>query len=407
MTTTQYDLVIYGATGFTGKLAVAYTHERYGKSTIRWAIAGRSRSKLSALAEEFGGCGIIVADSEDNSAVEAMVSQTRCIVSFAGPFSRYGSNIVEACASRGVDYCDITGEIDWVRSMITAHDATARKTGARIVPLCGHDSVPWDLTTMVLAHELKKTDPNERMSQVDFWDKIRSAPSGGTLETAIEIIGKGSPATKGAFDPLLRTPAGTASTSALKIGNISSPTLEADGSARGLFVMANVNASVVKRSNALCDYGSAVTYREGQAFSSIGKARSAALVLAALYVVLRVPLLHMAFRALGWLPKPGEGPSEAEMAKGFLRVTGRAQGERGGSATATLTFPTDPGYKDTARMAIEAGLALALEGGRCARAGGVLTPAACQGEVLLERLLETGCTLQVGSGNEARPAAAA
>ena len=100
MTTTQYDLVIYGATGFTGKLAVAYTHERYGKSTIRWAIAGRSRSKLSALAEEFGGCGIIVADSEDKSAVEAMVSQTRCIVSFAGPFSRYGSTIVEACAGR-------------------------------------------------------------------------------------------------------------------------------------------------------------------------------------------------------------------------------------------------------------------------------------------------------------------
>jgi short subunit dehydrogenase-like uncharacterized protein len=168
---------------------------------------------------------------------------------------------------------------------------------------------------------------------------------------------------------------------------------------------ATLYRAVVKRSNVLLHYGASVTYREGQHFSSMWKARTTALVMVGLFVVLKVPLLHQTFRALGWLPKPGEGPSEEAMARGFLRVTGEARGERGGTAKATLTFPTDPGYKDTARMAIEAGLALALEGDRCARTGGVLTPASCQGEVLLERLLATGCTLEVADEASTSPAA--
>merc|ERR1719482_840630 len=135
-----------------------------------------------------------------------MVARTRCVVAFAGPFARYGSNLVAACAKAGVDYCDITGEIDWVRGMIEVHDETARSTGARIVPLCGHDSVPWDLMTMLLARELKRVNAQEQLSSIELWDKIRSAPSGGTLETALGIMN--NPSTQKSalgYDPLLKT----------------------------------------------------------------------------------------------------------------------------------------------------------------------------------------------------------
>jgi len=393
--TPKYDLVLFGATGFTGRLATAYIAEQYG-SRVRWAVAGRSADKLAALATECGGdAGIIVADSEDVAALEQMVSQTKCVASFAGPFARYGSNLVAVCAKAGVDYVDITGEIDWVRSMIEKHDDEARESGARIVPLCGHDSVPWDLTTMALARELRKT--GDRLTTVELWDRIRSAPSGGTLETALGIM-NGAPAKKSAlgFDPLLKTADGAPSANKLTVNNVTRATAEADGGARGFFVMANVNAATVKRSNALLGYGESVTYREGQAFSSLGKARKVELVLLGLFLVLKSPPLTRLARWAGWLPKPGDGPSEETMRSGFLRVTGEARGVNGGRAKATLTFPTDPGYKDTARMAVEAGLALALdEDQRIAARGGVLTPASCQGEVLLERLLATGSTLEI------------
>jgi len=394
----MFDIVLFGATGFTGRLATAYVAERYGKDgSVRWAVAGRSAQKLAALAQEFGGgAGVIVADSDDAEALDAMVAQTKCVVTFAGPFARYGSKLVAACARAGKDYVDITGEISWVREMIEAHDDTARKSGARIVPLCGHDSVPWDLTTMVLARELKKA--GDQLEAVELWDKIRSAPSGGTLETALGIM-NGAPPKKSAlgFDPLLKTADGSKADASLTAKNVARATAEADGSARGFFVMANVNAATVKRSNALLRYGESVTYREGQAFSSLGKARKVELVLLGLFLVLKSPLLTKLARCAGWLPKPGEGPSEEEMRKGFLSVTGKARGTAGGFASATLTFPTDPGYKDTARMAVEAGLALALEGARVPSRGGVLTPASCQGEVLLERLLATGSTLTLSN----------
>lgn len=392
----KYDITLFGATGFTGRLAVQYVFENYG-SKLRWAIAGRSEAKLMALAKESGGSpGVIVADSDDVASLEAMASQSKVVVSFAGPFGRYGSKLVSACARAGVDYCDITGEIDWVRDMIEAHDDTARSTGARIVPLCGHDSVPWDLMTMVLSRELKEANASEQLLSVDLWDKIRSSPSGGTLETALSIIHGGRPKKSAlGYDPLLKSASGAAAACTLTANNVSRVTKEAGGTARGMFVMASVNAAAAKRSNALLGYGASVTYREGQAFSSAWKARKVEMLLLTMFVVLKLPWLTALCRSWGWLPKPGDGPSIEEMSKGFLHVTGEARGTEGGRVAATLTFPTDPGYKDTARMAVEAGLALALEGDRVSSRGGVLTPASCQGEVLLERLLASGSTLSV------------
>jgi short subunit dehydrogenase-like uncharacterized protein len=270
----QYDIVLYGATGFTGRLAAKYLNKTYGKS-ISWAIAGRSEAKLRALAAEIGCdcCGILVADSGDVASLKALCSAAACIVTCAGPFARYGTSLVEQCVDAGVDYCDITGETAWVRDMIADYDDRARKSGARIVHLCGHDSVPWDLTTLMLSKKLAELNKGEQLASVDFYDHIRSSPSGGTLETAMGIMfGKEKGRPKSAaqkslgYDPLLKTPSGGASASQAVARNVALLQLPKKGAAaapasaaarpvRTMFFMAGVNACSVKRSNALNQYG--------------------------------------------------------------------------------------------------------------------------------------------------------
>jgi len=397
----MYDLVIYGATGFTGKLAVEYVAKQYG-SKLKWAIAGRSKERLEDLKKGGASCDILLADAMDVVALRDMVKQTKVVVACAGPFSRYGSKLVAACVEAGVDYCDITGEVAWVREMIATHDDEARRTGARIVHLCGHDSVPWDLMTLVLTKKLMEMGGGE-LKRIDFWDDIQSAPSGGTIETAFELRYGAKPKTPEVvkalgYDPLLK-PAGTASTASefgLKAQNIGTIQLSGSGDPRIMFFMAGVNAAVVKRSNALLGYGSKPVYCEGQAFKSKLGAAWAFLGWAAYGCLIAIPPVR-AFMRRFCLPKPGEGPSEATMEAGHLIITGVAKSVDGKTAKATLGFPVDPGYKDTARMAIEAGLSLSLDSSKLAnKSGGVLTPAACQGEVLLERLIATGCSFSHG-----------
>ena len=395
----MYSVVLYGATGFTGKLATAYLVKQYAGAPWKWAIGGRSREKLERLRDSLGAdCGVLVADSADEVALTEMVKQTKVVVSFAGPFCRYGSKLVAACAANGTDYCDITGELTWVRDMIALHDDKARETGARIVNCCGHDSMPWDLMTMKLATKLKEMGAGELQS-VDMWDKIRSGPSGGTLETVFELmLNKKPPAPEAkalGYDPLLKTIAGSEkSTYGLKIQNVNTVDLSSpEGPPRLLFVMAAANACVVKRSNALLGYGQKVTYREGMEASSKWKACGTFLQLAMLGLLLAFPPSRALLRRFV-LPKPGEGPSEEAMKKGFLIVTGLGKSVDGKAVKARLTFSVDPGYMDTARMAVEAGLTLALEGDKVASKGGVLTCASCQGDTLLQRLVATGSTFE-------------
>lgn len=306
---------------------------------------------------------------------------------------RYGSKLVEACAAAGTDYCDITGEIGWVREMIEKHDARAKQTGARIVHLCGHDSVPWDLSTLMLSKKL--CEKGDQITRVDMYDDIKSGPSGGTLETAFGIMfGKDKAKAKSElpFDPLLKDGEG-ASACTTQARNVGSFELGKKGMPhRGLFFMAGVNANAVKRSNALNKYTEKLVYSEGEAFSSIFPLvlRLLGYVWFGLAVAIG-PVRNMMLSS-GMLPKPGEGPSQEAMLAGHLTVTGIARGSNGLKAKSVLTFPVDPGYMDTARMAVESGLALSLDGAKIPATGGVFTPAACQGEVLLERLLNTGST---------------
>ena len=260
----KYDLVLYGATGFTGVLAVRYLNATYGhKLGVKWCIAGRSELKLKKLAAEYGGdCDYQVADAADEAALIKMVKSTKVVASTAGPFSRYGTLLVSICAKLGCDYCDITGETNWVREMIAKYDQIARTTNARIVVHCGHDSIPWDISSYMLAKKLKE-DYNEEVIKFDFYDDIKSAPSGGTLETAFGIMfgtDKGKKFTeqkKLGYDALLKNPKGGKSDFSLKARNVSLLKFSPKKSLphRTFFFMAPVNANAVKRSNALNHYG--------------------------------------------------------------------------------------------------------------------------------------------------------
>ena len=396
-----YDLVLYGATGFTGRLAVAYVATQY--PTMKFAIAGRREEALKKVKVELGNAnvGILVADSANKEALSKMVSRAKVVATTAGPFSRYGTLLVETCAELGVDYVDITGETNWVREMIAKYDDTARKTGARIVNLCGHDSVPWDLSTLLLANKLK--EGGEDLDRIDFYDDIKSAPSGGTLETALGIMfgtdGKGNnfPNSKAlGYDALLKLPDSSPSEFKFKARNVGYTVEFPKKRAlpyRSFFFMAAVNANTVKRSNAINGYGPAVRYTEGTSFPSL----CAAVMFVLGYVVYGICIYIAPLRWLMrkfYLPKPGEGPSDKFMDAGYLHVTGVAKGTKGTVAKSTMSFNVDPGYKDTARMVVESALSLSLDGHKITSGGGVLTPATCQKEVLLERLLATGTSFK-------------
>jgi len=390
-----YDLVVFGATGFTGKLAAKYIAQSY-EGRFQWAVAGRSRAKLQAVKEECKNlCDVIVADAGDEAALSAMVKQTKVVLAMAGPFARFGGKLVAACVAAGTDYCDITGEVYWMREMIAKHDTEARRTGARIVHMCGHDSIPWDLTVMMLAKKLKSNGGSE-LGRVDLYDDNDLKFSGGSVQTVIDYSKK--PPKSDAenalgYDALLKSASESGEESKFKVKIKNIKTVDSSGPVRAFFVMAECNGHAVRRSNALMGYGSNVEYCEGKSFESVSAAWVYYIKFMAFVIGIVISPLRQCLFRLGKLPQPGEGPSEAEMNAGYLEVTGVAQSTDGKVAKAKLTFSVDPGYLDTARMIVESGLCLAHDSDKLGiRRGGVLTPGACQGEVLLNRLTSTGST---------------
>ena len=343
---------------------------------------------------------IIIADSADLQSLHAMTRQAVCVLTTAGPFDKYGSLLVQSCAQQGTHYCDITGETDWVRRMIDLHDDTARRSGARVVSFCGHDCIPWDLLVLMLSSHLLKRggaittsgskdtaiknkkrtstatsssasgDGNnnssssggggETLVSVSFYDEILAGPSGGTMDTVFHSLGgaRKQYVSLLGFDPLLKTAAaGTAAGAAVASGNrVEARTqrwlgysAEHEGGAWvGPFVMAMVMCNCVRRSNALNNYSARLVYKEAAVYPSFMAGYVGVLLLLVLGTVLMCPPLSWAMRR--WvLPAPGQGPSEREMDSGFLRVTGYAVGSSGTKVNASLYFPTDPGYRDTAR----------------------------------------------------------
>lgn len=405
-----YDIVVFGATGFTGKMAAVYLAKKYGRK-VRWAIAGRRqdaleslRSELMVLNKDYTGADpatcipIIIADSGNLSSLHKMTRQAVCVVTTAGPFDKYGSLLVESCAKQGTHYCDITGETDWVRKMVDQHDDLARLSGARIVSFCGHDCIPWDLLVLECSKFLRKK--GETLDRISFYDEINASASGGTMDTVFHSLGSRVKYTSQlGFDPLMKT-AAPGPDHQPSTNRVISKTQQWLGYSKeygawvGPFVMAMVMCNCVRRSNALNNYSSKLVYKEAAVYPSFMAGYVNVMSLIVLGTVLMCPpLKHVMQKYV--LPKPGEGPSEADMDQGFLKVTGFGTGSQGSKVRASLYFPTDPGYRDTARMLVESGLALALDGAQIKVGGGLWTPAACQGEVLLKRLVDTGSAFNI------------
>ena len=391
----RYDLILFGATGFTGRLVAEHLLDRYGADgELRWALAGRSEEKLQQVRQALQGHApshpleTLVADSDDEAALTALAQQTKAVCSTVGPYARYGSKLVAACAAEGTDYCDLTGEVPWIAEMIAAHQATAEQTGARIVHCCGFDSIPSDLGTWFLQRAMVERFGVAAQRVRGRVGKTRGAASGGTVASLMGVM------EDAARDPALRRslrnkyllyPAGEAAGPQVRDqqGPRFDPCFEKWTTP---FVMALINERVVRRSNALLDFpwGRDFDYDESQLCSSRGQALTISLAMGAGMATASTRLGRKAMKP--WLPKPGEGPDQEAREKGFFELF--AHGEHPEDPTKGLRVRVygdrDPGYGATSRMLGEAASVLAL--GECTVGGGIWTPASALAEPLLPRL---------------------
>ena len=189
----EFDIIVLGATGFTGKLVAEYLLQRYGTGRdLRWALAGRSKEKLEQLRSQLGEAAaelpIIVADSLDASSMEDLARRTRVVLTTVGPYAHYGSPLVAACAANGTHYCDLAGEVQWIRRMIDAHDVQARETGAKIVHCCGFDSIPMDIGAWFLQQEAHARHGDYCTSITMFVKAMKGGASGGTMASMMNIM---------------------------------------------------------------------------------------------------------------------------------------------------------------------------------------------------------------------------
>lgn len=396
----EFDLIVWGATGFTGRLVAEYLVENYGTDgDLKWALGGRNLAKLEAIRDEWHRSAqnlpLVIADSLDPESLQAMVQRTKVICSTVGPFARYGSELVAACARHGTDYCDITGEVHWIRRMIDEHEETARRNGARIVPCCGFDSIPSDLGTLFAQnamHERHGIPAAEVKLRVR---RMRGKFSGGTVASLLNAV------EEGARDPEARWALGhpySLNPDGQRSGPLSMdttrPAWDPDvNSWIAPFVMAAINSKVVRRSNTLMGYPYGREFRYGEAVMTgrgpVGFAGAAAMTAALGGFLLGISIAPL--RALLnrlFLPQPGEGPTAEEREQGMFDILliAKHPDDSAQDLTVQVTADRDPGYGATCRMLGESAVCLAQDEEPRAKSGGFWTPASCMGESLIARL---------------------
>ena len=390
------DVVVFGATGFTGRMVARYFAERNPEPGLRWGIAGRSQNKLAGLAQELGTPDLpqIVADSADRQSLDALAAQTHVVATTVGPFARYGSELVAACVEAGTHYCDITGEAQFVRRMIDAHQTAAQQAGVRIVHCCGFDSIPSDLGVFNLQQASIEQfgAPFEEVEAV-YWG-VRGSVSGGTIASMTHILEEASDRDTRRIlaHPYSLVPGGGGPKQVWQRGTRYS---QRGGVWTGPFVMAVVNEKVVRRSNALLDYryGENFSYGESMKMGRGIRGRVSASLFSAGFLggvgLLAIPpVRRLAQRTV--LPSPGDGPTDEAIEAGFfrLRVFGhRAGGDPAKRLQLVVNGKRDPGYGATACMLAES--AICLSRNPDLPMAGVLTPASAMGDALTERLNKT------------------
>lgn len=398
----DFDIVLWGATGYTGKLVADYLARNYlgGDTGLRLALAGRNEEKVRAVAAEIGAADlpILVGDSFDAASLDSIASRTEVVLTTVGPYAKYGAELVAACVRNGTDYCDLTGETQFVRAMIDAHHDEAQRTGARIVHCCGYDSIPSDLGTLMVQEAFKarhgRYASQVKMAAVD----MRGAFSGGTIASMLNIVDemKSNPSLRKILgDPYALNPAGIRGPDK---GDQTGARFDKDLAMwTAPFIMAAVNTRVVRRSHALLGlpWGSDFRYSEvmgtGEGPKGLARAVSVAGGLLTFVGSLSLPFTRPFVEKK--LPAPGEGPSAEAREKGRFKTVLLALGD-GDSLRGVVADNRDPGYGSTAVMLSEAALCLAFDGATLDSGGGILTPATAMGMTLVERLRKAGMTLQ-------------
>ena len=403
-TNRKYDVVLYGATGFVGRQTVAYFAKlpMATQKNLRWAIAGRSASKLQEVKTACGAgakdADVIVADALDTQALNELAKNAAVVLSTAGPFAIFGSELVAACVRNGTHYVDITGETPWVREMIDQHQDEAIKTGARIIPFCGFDSVPSDLGAWLMTRAMQ-VQQGEACVSVKSAVSMRGGVNGGTLASGLNMLA--SDAVKEFAKPFLLNPEGTTPKDSSAHEDPQLPINDPDYQAWLVpFVMGPINTRVVRRSAALLGYSKDFHYQE---YMRIGKGPIAGAAaagfsfgMASSKLVVKLPGVKQVAEKL--MPGPGKGPSENAMDNGSYRCELVAKSVSGKVLRGKIADSGDPGNRATTKMVCEAALCLALQFDELPDAAGnagFLTPASGLGEVLVERLRAAGMTLSV------------
>ena len=399
-----HDLVVYGATGFVGRLLASHL-ARAAPADLRIALAGRSRSRLEQVRGDLPAAArdwpLVEADSTDEASLAAMAASTRVLATTVGPYLRYGLPVVEACARAGAHSADLTGEVLFVRRAIDRTDAVARETGARIVHACGYDSIPSDLCALLLA-ERARADGAGGLRDVQLVATARGGFSGGTVDSVraqFEELGRDSAARRLVGDPFALSPDRDAEPDTRQPRDAGPPSRTPDGRWTAPFVMAPFNTRIVRRSSALQGwaYGRGLRYGEamgcGRGLAGAAAATAVTAGLAGFAAAMTLPPTRAVLDRV--LPEPGAGPDERTRARGWFRMVVDATTQSGRRYRATAAGQGDPGYAATAVMLGETALALALEGDRLPRRAGSLTPATALGSVLVERLRAAGHTYEV------------
>jgi short subunit dehydrogenase-like uncharacterized protein len=378
----KFDIVVYGATGFTGQLVAEYLVKQYkDDKQLRWAMAGRSLDKLASVRDAIGAprdTALIAADSSDASSLQAMVGETKSVISTVGPYQLYGSDLVAACASTGTDYIDLCGEPIWMRQMIDKHETAAKASGARIVFSCGFDSVPFELGTFYVQDEAKRVfgAPSSRVK--GRVRDMRGTLSGGTAASAkatFDAVAKDLSLVAILNDPFALTPG----FSGVKQPRANKPAYEEDlQSWTAPFMMALINTRNVHRSNMLMGfpYGKEFIYDEMVLTGAGEKGESNASKVMAANNEKTGPNAR----------KPGEGPSKEERENGLYDLLYVAIAPDGRQVRASVKGDRDPGYGSTSKMISECAICLLRDAPDVP--GGFWTPGAAMQHRLIKRLVD-------------------
>ncbi len=386
----ELDVVVYGATGYTGRLVAEYMVETYGGKNVTWAMAGRNADKLAATRDELGAPNdtpLIKADASDPASVQAMAERAKVVLTTVGPYTLYGEPLVAACAKAGTDYVDLSGEPAWMRKMIDAHEAEAKTSGARIVFSCGFDSIPFDLGVYFLQEEAKKSlgGPVSRVKgRVRAMQGSFSGGTAASMKATMDAAAKDPSIIELLVSPFALTPGFEGP--AQPEGNAPMED-EATGGWVAPFIMAPINTKNVHRSNFLLghSYGADFVYDEMMITGPGDEGRQMAEAVAS-----------MDMMGGDDAPKPGEGPSKEERDAGHYDILFIGEAADGKVIKAAVTGDKDPGYGSTSKMIAESAVCLTDE--LAAKPGGIFSPAAIFGMPLIERLRKSaGMTFELES----------